>query len=72
MTTLRIGTRGSQLALFQARLVAERITAAGGSSVLSVYDDVMHGWHLMAAFVPEARDAVNEVAEFVRAHFEAR
>ena len=30
MTTLRIGTRGSQHALFQARLVAERITAAGG------------------------------------------
>ena len=30
MTTLRLGTRGSQLALFQARLVAERIHLAGG------------------------------------------
>ena len=30
MTTLRLGSRGSQLALFQARLVAERIHAAGG------------------------------------------
>ena len=30
MTTLRLGSRGSQLALFQARLVAERIQAAGG------------------------------------------
>jgi hydroxymethylbilane synthase len=28
--TLRLGSRGSQLALFQARLVAERIQAAGG------------------------------------------
>ena len=28
--TLRLGSRGSQLALFQARLVAERIHAAGG------------------------------------------
>jgi len=27
---LRLGSRGSQLALFQARLVAERITSAGG------------------------------------------
>ena len=30
VTTLRLGSRGSQLALFQARLVAERIQAAGG------------------------------------------
>jgi hydroxymethylbilane synthase len=30
VTTLRLGSRGSQLALFQARLVAERITHAGG------------------------------------------
>ena len=30
MTTLRLGSRGSHLALFQARLVAERIQAAGG------------------------------------------
>ncbi len=30
MKTLRLGSRGSQLALFQARLVAERIHAAGG------------------------------------------
>ena len=30
MKTLRLGSRGSQLALFQANLVAQRITAAGG------------------------------------------
>ena len=30
MKTLRLGSRGSQLALFQARLVAERIETAGG------------------------------------------
>ena len=30
MTALRLGSRGSHLALFQARLVAERVQAAGG------------------------------------------
>jgi hydroxymethylbilane synthase len=30
VNTLRLGSRGSQLALFQARLVAERIASAGG------------------------------------------
>jgi hydroxymethylbilane synthase len=32
VTTLRLGSRGSQLALFQARLVAQRILDAGGPS----------------------------------------
>lgn len=32
MTTIRLGSRGSQLALFQARLVAQRILEAGGPS----------------------------------------
>jgi hydroxymethylbilane synthase len=31
VTTLRLGSRGSQLALFQARLVAERVRAATGT-----------------------------------------
>ena len=30
MKTLRLGSRGSQLALFQARLVAQRMTESGG------------------------------------------
>ena len=33
MSALRLGSRGSQLALFQARLVAERIRSAGGPDV---------------------------------------
>ena len=33
MTTLRLGSRGSELALFQARLVAQRIQSAGGPLV---------------------------------------
>lgn len=33
MTTLRLGSRGSQLALYQARLVASRLAAASGAQV---------------------------------------
>ena len=33
MITLRLGTRGSHLALFQARLVAQRLEAAGNAAV---------------------------------------
>ncbi len=33
MSTLRLGSRGSHLALFQARLVAQRLQAAGGPAI---------------------------------------
>jgi monoterpene epsilon-lactone hydrolase len=58
----------TEVLLDDACRMHERIRAAGGTSVLRIYDDVMHGWQLMAPFVPEARRAVAEIAEFVRAH----
>jgi acetyl esterase/lipase len=51
-----------------ARRAHERLVAAGGSSRLTVYEDLMHGWHLMAPLLPEARVALREVASFVRTH----
>lgn len=58
----------TELLLDDARRMHERVLAAGGSSRLTVYDDVVHGWHLVAPLLPEARVALREVAGFVRAH----
>ncbi|MES2523487.1 MAG: alpha/beta hydrolase [Gemmatimonadota bacterium] len=63
---LHVGS--TELLLDDARRVHDRITAAGGSSTLRVYDSMMHGWHLLTPFVPEARAAVGDVAAFVCAH----
>ena len=63
---LQVGS--TELLLDDARRVHERVVAAGGRSRLTVYDDVMHGWHLLAPLLPEARVALQEVAEFVRGH----
>ena len=61
---------GSTELLFDdARRMHDRIVAAGGSSRLSVFEDVMHGWQLLAAFMPEARQALGEVTEFIRGQF---
>ncbi|MBC7788613.1 MAG: alpha/beta hydrolase [Anaerolineae bacterium] len=62
----------SELLLDDARRVHDGITAAGGSSHLTIYEDVVHGWQLLTPFVPEARAAVREVAQFVRQHLEGR
>ena len=63
---LQVGS--TELLLDDARRVHERIVAAGGASQLTEYDDVVHGWQLLAPLVPEARAALREVAGFVRAH----
>lgn len=64
---LQVGS--TELLLDDARRVHERILAAGGTSHLTEYDDVMHDWHLATPFVPEARAALREVAAFVRGSF---
>jgi len=63
---LQVGS--TELLLDDAVRVHERIVAGGGWSRLTMYADVAHGWQLLSPFVPEARDAVREVAGFVRLH----
>ena len=67
MSTLRLGSRGSHLALFQARLVAERIQAAGGPTceivVIKTSGDRLQAAPLSAIggkrlFVKEIEDAL--------------
>jgi acetyl esterase/lipase len=58
----------TELLYDDARRVHERILAAGGSSQLSQYKDVVHGWQLLAPFVPEAGVAQYEGARFIEQH----
>ena len=55
-----------EVLLDDARNLHAKILAAGGSSDLHIYDDVPHGWHYGAPFVPETGEALREVAEFVQ------
>lgn len=63
---LQVGN--TELLLDDARRMHEKIVAQGGTSRLTVYDDVVHGWQLLVPFVPEAAVALAEVADFVRLH----
>ena len=58
----------TELLLDDARRVHDAIIAAGGRSRLSIYDDVVHGWQLLAPFVPESRAALREVSAFIQSH----
>jgi len=57
-----------EVLLDDARNLHAKVQAAGGSSTLHIYENVPHGWHYGAPFVPETREALGEVAEFIRAN----
>src|SRR5688500_17534916 len=56
----------TEMLLDDARGVHARALAAGVSSELQIVPRVPHVWHLMTPFVPEARVALRQVAEFVK------
>lgn len=63
---IQVGT--SEILLDDARRLAERARAAGVKVTLSQYEDMPHVWHVFASFLPEARQADNEIGEFVMQH----
>lgn len=58
----------AEMLLDDARSVHAKALAAGVSSELRIFKGVPHVWHLMTPFVPEAREALRQVAEFIECH----
>ncbi|MFZ0532749.1 MAG: hypothetical protein WAM09_06180, partial [Anaerolineales bacterium] len=46
---------------------AERARAAGVDVTLEVWPRMQHVWQFTASFVPEARQAIDKIGEFIKA-----
>jgi acetyl esterase/lipase len=51
-----------------SRRIHEKIVAAEGESRLEVFDGVSHVWQMTIGFIPEARKALQNTADFIREH----
>jgi epsilon-lactone hydrolase len=60
---LQVGS--SELLLDDARVVHEKILAAGGTSKLEIYEDVFHCWQMLDGIVPESRIAIKNAVDFI-------
>jgi acetyl esterase/lipase len=58
----------NEMLLDDARALHAKVIATGGSSELRIFERVFHGWHFGTPFVPEARDALQDVVEFIARH----
>jgi acetyl esterase/lipase len=63
---LLVQTGEAETLVDQVRDFAARAQAAGVDTQLSIYDDMIHDWHLFSFQVPEGRRAIEEIAEFAR------
>jgi monoterpene epsilon-lactone hydrolase len=65
---LLIHTGSAEALLWENLELASRARAAGVEVTHRVAEGMIHVWHGFARFLPEARQAIGELAEFVRAH----
>jgi acetyl esterase/lipase len=61
---IHVGT--AEVLLDDAVRLAERSRAAGVEVVLEPWEDMIHVWHCFAHILPEARQAIDRVGEFIR------
>ena len=63
---IQVGTR--DILLDDSTRLAERAGEAGVDVSIEIWEEMFHVFHLAAAFVPEARQAVKNMAAFLRQH----
>lgn len=64
---LLIQAGGGEMLLSDSERLAERARAAGVDVRLEVWPRLWHVWHLFAPTLPEARQAIERIGEFIRA-----
>ncbi len=68
---LLIQVGSAEVLLDDSTRLADRASAAGISTTLEVWPDMIHVWQSFAAILPEGRQAIERIGEFVRTHLGA-
>lgn len=65
---LLVHVGSSEILLDDSRRVAQKITSTGGQVTLDIWPGMPHVWHLFAGLIPEGRQAIVKLGEFVERH----
>jgi acetyl esterase/lipase len=65
---IHVGT--AEILLDDAVRMAERAGKAGVDVTLNTAEDMCHVWHFFSAMLPEALEAIEEIAQFMRKHLQ--
>ncbi len=64
---LLVHAGGAETLVDQIQAFCQRARAADVDVTLSVYDDMVHVWHMLFSFLPDANTALAEIGTFARA-----
>ena len=64
---LLIQVGSEEVLLSDSQRLAESARLSGVDVTLEVWEGMQHVWHFAASFVPEARQAIEKIGEFIRA-----
>jgi len=64
---LLIQVGSEELLLSDATAFAERAKAAGVRVTLQIWDGMQHEWHFAAKILPESRQAIEQIGQFIQA-----
>lgn len=65
---LLIQVGSEEILLDDSRYLDERARAAGVEVTLEVWNGMMHVWHLMAMMIPEGKQAIQAIGNYIAAH----
>lgn len=57
---------GAEVLLDQVLELGKALVRAGVPATVTVYPDMVHDWHVLSGFAPEALQAITEIGRFVR------
>ncbi|MBU0712226.1 alpha/beta hydrolase [bacterium] len=60
---IQVGTH--DMLLGEAQVLSERLESAGTAVSLEVWPKMMHGWQVLGNLIPESRQAIQKIAEFI-------
>lgn len=60
----------TELLLDDSRVMHQRLIEAGGESHMEVFNDLPHGWQMLAPFVPESTQSLKSAAAFIQKNFQ--
>lgn len=63
---IQVGT--SEILLDDAKRLAARAKEAGMEVVLEIWDEMFHVWHFFSSLLPEGREAIDHIGQFIRRH----
>lgn len=63
---VKIQTGGHEILLNDSKRLERRLKKANINTSLEIWDKMFHAWHYFARYLPEARDAIQRIGEFIQ------